>query len=221
MTGAKVTRDHEQPPESPRADAARAMDRSESSDDPTPHPPLPERIALIGPRGSGKTTIARRLAEHLSWQWIDADDVLERRAGRSVRAIFAEEGETGFRDREAAVLRELCALPRHVIATGGGAVLREDNRNLLRMSARVVLLSADADTLWSRMIGDADTPERRPALLGGGREEVEEILRRREALYRSCAHWTVSTAGRTVEQVIAEIVAIPGAGQQHPNPRRD
>jgi shikimate kinase len=161
-------------------------------------PPL---IFLTGPRGSGKTTVARLLAGRLGWGWADADDVLERRAGASVRALFAAEGEAGFRGREAAVLRELCGLRRHVIATGGGAVLREDNRALLRASGWVVWLTADADTLWERVRQDAGSAGRRPDLLRGGREEVAEIFRAREPLYRCCADVIVPTAGRTPAEV--------------------
>ncbi len=177
-------------------------------------------IALIGPRGSGKTTVARLLAARLGWDWADADDELERRCGRSVGAVFAEEGEAGFREREAAVLRELCGLRRHVVATGGGAVLRADNRALLRSVARVVWLRADAETLWQRLQGDAAGAARRPALLGGGREEVEEILRVREPLYRECAHRAVPTAARPPEDVAAEIAAWL-ARQPTPDPSAD
>jgi shikimate kinase len=175
----------------------------------TGRPPAPRRdlIALIGPRGSGKTTVARLLAETLGWQWVDADDVLERRNGRSVRAIFAEQGEAAFREHEAVVLRELCALRQHVVATGGGVILREDNRALLQASARVVWLSADVETLCRRLEGDATGGERRPALLGGGRAEVEEVCRVREPLYRAAAHHAVTTAGRTPAEVTAEIAA--------------
>jgi shikimate kinase len=178
-------------------------------------------IALIGARGSGKTTVARLLADILGWQWVDADDELERRVGRSVRAIFAAEGEAGFREHESAVLRELCSLRRHVIATGGGAVLREHNRNLLRSSARVVWLSADAETLWRRLEGDAAGGERRPALLGGGQTEVEEVLRAREALYRACAHRVVHTSARTPEAVAADIAAALAGLPCTPNPSRE
>ncbi len=164
-------------------------------------------IALIGARGCGKTTVARLLAERLGWGWVDADDELERRAGQSVRAVFAAEGEIGFRRREDAILRELCGRQRHVLATGGGAVLREDNRALLRSSARVVWLIADAETLWRRLEGDGMTAERRPQLAGGGRAEVEEVLRQREALYRACADCEISTAGRSPDEVAAEIAA--------------
>lgn len=163
-------------------------------------------IFLIGPRGSGKTTLARGLAKRLGWPWVDADDVLEAQDGRSVRAIFAAEGEGGFRDKEEAVLAELARRRGHVIATGGGVVLREANRARLR-DGWVVYLSADVDTLWRRMQGDATTTERRPALTVGGREEVAEVLRLREPLYRACAHLTVPTAGRSPDEIVDEILA--------------
>jgi shikimate kinase len=164
-------------------------------------------IALVGPRGSGKTTLARLLAGRLGWQWIDAEQALEERAGRCIRDIFANEGETGFREREAAVLRDLCRRRDCVLATGGGVVLREENRRLLRGSARVVWLTADADTLWQRIQGDAVSAGQRPPLLGGGRAEVEELLHTREPLYRACAHITVTTSARLPDEVLAEILA--------------
>ncbi|HZY88714.1 MAG TPA: shikimate kinase, partial [Gemmataceae bacterium] len=164
-------------------------------------------VILIGPRGSGKTTVARLLAGRLGWAAADADEVLEARQGRSVRALFAAEGEAAFRDHEAAVLAELCRLRGHVIATGGGVVLRPENRELLRRSGWVVWLSADADTLWGRMQADGTTAERRPPLLGGGRKEVVEVLAAREPLYRACADLAVRTDGRSPEEVAEEILA--------------
>jgi shikimate kinase len=164
-------------------------------------------LFLIGPRGSGKTTVARLLAARLDWDWRDADLVLEGRCGRSIREVFAAEGEAGFRERESAVLADLCGLRRHVVATGGGVVLREANRALLRASGRTVYLTADADTLWQRLRGDPATAERRPALTVGGREEVVQVLSAREPLYRQCADLIVHTAGRGPEDVIAEILA--------------
>jgi shikimate kinase len=164
-----------------------------------------ENLFLIGYRGSGKTTVARLLAEILGWDWIDADEALQKRHGRSIRAMFAAEGEAGFRDKEAALLEELCALRTHVIATGGGVVLREDNRQRLRAAGKVVWLSADAPTLWRRLQLDAGTAEQRPALTVGGLAEVEELLRRREPWYAACADWKVDTAQRSPDEVARAI----------------
>lgn len=163
-------------------------------------------LFLIGPRGSGKSTIARLLARELEWDWLDADDEVEKRYGQSIRALFAAAGETSFRDKEAAVLADLCRLRRHVIATGGGAVLREGNRALLRSAGRVVWLNADAETLWQRLQADGATAERRPQLTVGGRAEIAEILRVREDLYRQCANFAVETGGRAPDAIVAEIL---------------
>ena len=163
-------------------------------------------LFLIGYRGTGKTTVARALAVQLGWQWIDADDVLERRHGRSIRSIFESEGEIGFRDKEEAILGGLCRLKDHIIATGGGVVLRPGNRELLTKYGRVVWLTADVATLWQRMQGDVRTADRRPNLTVGGIEEIVEILPARAAHYGSCADLTVSTEGRVPEQIAAEIV---------------
>jgi len=170
---------------------------------PSPSPPL---IFLIGYRGSGKSCVARIVAERLGWDWVDADTVLEANAGKSIRRIFAEEGEPGFRDRETATLREVCQRQRHVIATGGGVVLREDNRKLLREGGLIVWLIGNAATLWQRIQADATTAERRPNLAAGGLAEVEELLRVREPLYRECAHLSVDTEGRSPEQVADAIL---------------
>ncbi len=163
-------------------------------------------LFLIGPRGSGKSTIARLLAQELSWNWLDADDELEKRYGQSIRALFAVEGEAGFREKESAVLAQLCRLPRHIIATGGGIVLREQNRTLLRSSGRIVWLSADVETLWQRVQTDRATAERRPPLTVGGRAEIEEIIHLREPLYRQCADYIIDTTGREPNDIAAEIL---------------
>ncbi len=117
-------------------------------------------LFLIGYRGSGKTSAGQRVSAGLGWQFLDADAVLEAKFGQSIREIFAEEGELGFRAKEAEVLRELSALQDHVIATGGGIILREENRAILRTHGRVVWLKADAFTLWQRIQGDPTTSAR-------------------------------------------------------------
>ncbi len=162
---------------------------------------------LIGYRGTGKTQVARLLARRLGWDWQDADEVLERGLGRSIRQVFAEVGEACFRDQEAGVLARLCALNRHVIATGGGVVLRADNRERLRSAGKVIWLTAAPRTLWQRLSADAATGERRPDLAQGGLAEIEELLKVREPLYSACAHLTVDTTGKSPEEVTAAILA--------------
>jgi shikimate kinase len=163
-------------------------------------------IFLIGYRGTGKSTVARLLAQALGWAWLDADEVLERIFGSTIRDIFATEGEDGFRDKEGAILTELCKLNQHVIATGGGVVLRERNRELLRASGWVVWLTADVHTIHQRLQSDTSTWDRRPALTTAPPQaEITALLQVREPHYRSCAHVAVSTAGRTPESVAAEI----------------
>src|SRR4051812_3809910 len=121
-------------------------------------------LFLIGYRGSGKTTVGRIVADRLGRGFLDADTAVEVTYGQSIRDIFAAEGEAGFREKESAVLGVLCGATRTVIATGGGIVLREENRNLLTRHGFVAWLSADAQTLLARIQADPTTAARRPDL---------------------------------------------------------
>jgi shikimate kinase len=150
-------------------------------------------LFLIGYRGTGKSTTARLLADKLRWSWLDADALLEERAGRTIRQVFADEGETSFRDQESAILRELGQLDEHVIATGGGVILREENRACLK-NGTVVWLHAPAGVLWQRLQDDAATSERRPNLAQGGLAEIEELLRVRTPLYEACCDFAVDAS---------------------------
>jgi shikimate kinase len=167
-------------------------------------------IFLVGYRCTGKTTVARLLAERLGWNWLDADALLEEQAGRTIRALFADEGEAEFRRRESAVLADLCRCQRHVIATGGGVVLSPENRARLREAGTVIWLTADAETIWQRLQADVSTAERRPALTVGGLAEIQQLLQVREPLYRACAGWSVDTAGRPPEEVAERILSALG-----------
>lgn len=161
-------------------------------------------VFLIGYRGTGKTTVAGLLAAKLNWSWCDADMYLEKRYGRTIRQIFVDEGEAGFRDKEAAILDELSRGKNLVVATGGGVILRPENRTRLR-AGKVVWLTAPADVLWERLQSDATTAERRPNLGQGGLAEIEELLRMRTPLYEECADWRIDSAKHTPDQVVEQI----------------
>jgi shikimate kinase len=169
---------------------------------------FPPRIYLIGARGSGKTTVGRLLAARLGWSFVDMDDVIEAAAGKSIAEIFATAGESGFRDREAEALSQVASRPDHVIATGGGIVLRPDSRSRLCETGHCVWLTAPAETLWDRIRVDVATPVRRPALTGlSPLDEMRHVLTTREPLYRSVAHQSIATDSQSPEAVVSAILA--------------
>jgi shikimate kinase len=164
-------------------------------------------IALIGYRGTGKTTVAQVLARRLGWDWVDADVEVEFRAGKSIAIIFADYGEAAFRDLEAQVVAALCGRERTVLALGGGAVLRDDNRKAIQSCQAAVWLQADAEVLAERISGDPTTAARRPNLTNhGGRTEIETVLALREPFYRACATLEVDTDSKDPAQIADEIV---------------
>lgn len=163
-------------------------------------------VALIGYRGVGKSAVARELARRLDYVAFDSDDLIEEQAGRSIAEIFAEQGEAHFRELEAAALRELVEKEGAVLALGGGAVLRPDNREALAACRAVVWLTASVDVLWERIGGDQATASRRPNLTNsGGRSEVERLLAQRRPIYRQSATVVVDTENKSPEEVAAEI----------------
>jgi shikimate kinase len=165
-------------------------------------------IFLIGYRGTGKSTVARELAVRLGFEAVDADEVIERRAGKSISRIFAQEGEAAFRELEADVVSALSREQRKVVALGGGAVLREENRRAIHAAGPVVWLTASVDSILARLAADESTASRRPELTPtGGRTEVETLLAARMPLYRECATFVVDTEGRTAGEVADEIAA--------------
>jgi shikimate kinase len=163
-------------------------------------------LYLIGYRGCGKSTVAQRLAHRLWWHWVDADTYLEQQAGKSIREIFEAEGEAGFRERESRVLQELSLYNQLIVALGGGAVLRAENRSAIRGSGKTVWLQASPEQLWSRIEGDPSTSARRPNLTSqGGVEEVRRLLAERSPLYAECADLTLDTTGRSPDDLVAAI----------------
>jgi shikimate kinase len=171
-------------------------------------------IFLIGYRGTGKTSVARELAARLGCEWIDADDVVEREAGKTIAAIFADGGEPAFRELESRAVAELShpstssgqGKQPTIVALGGGAVLREENRRAIRGVGPVVWLTASVDTILERVSADPTTTSRRPRLTtAGGRSEIEELLAARTPFYRESATLIVDTEGKTVAEVADEI----------------
>lgn len=166
-------------------------------------------LFLTGYRGCGKTSVGPILAARLGRPFVDADVALETDAKMTIHEIFAAEGEAGFRDRETTTLRKLAAGEPAVIATGGGAVLRGENRDLLRAAGFVVWLKAPAEVLWVRITADPSTASRRPNLAGGGFAEVVSLLAAREPLYAATAHAAVDAA-RSPEEVAGDILRVFG-----------
>jgi shikimate kinase len=166
-------------------------------------------IVLLGYRGSGKTTIGRRLAGRLNVSFVDTDDLIVTAAGRTIREIFEQHGEARFRALEATAVREICGSADKVIALGGGAVLREDNRRLLIASAHHrVYLRSEPEELVQRILADPQTAANRPSLtgLGGGIEEVRMLLAAREPLYREVMTVELDVTGLSVERAVAAIL---------------
>jgi shikimate kinase len=163
-------------------------------------------LFLIGYRGTGKTSVAERLASRVGWPWIDADSLIEQRAGQSISSIFAREGERRFRELEEQVVQSLCQRDRVVVALGGGAVLRKSSCELVKNSGTVVWLQATPATLFDRICQDVTTGTRRPNLTHlGGLAEIEQVLAAREPIYAACAHMKVNTEGKTPDEIAEEI----------------
>jgi shikimate kinase len=164
----------------------------------------PKNIFLIGPMGAGKSAVGRQLARELHLQFVDSDDEVESRTGVDIAFIFEKEGEAGFRKREAAAIEDLTNMDNVVLATGGGAVIRPENRTHLAGRGFVVYLYTSVAQQLTRTAKGRE----RPLLEAGDRRAIlEELLERRDPLYREIADLVVDTDGRKVRSVANEIVA--------------
>lgn len=163
-----------------------------------------KNIVLTGFMGTGKTAVGRLLAERLRRPLVDVDSEIEREQGRSVAEIFAQQGEAAFRDLEAAAIRRLSAGEGGIISTGGGAVLRQENRENLRKKGVIVCLTASPRTILERTGAEAGT---RPLLrVENPLEKIEELLTARQPSYET-ADLVIETDGKTPEAVAEEIAA--------------
>jgi len=159
-------------------------------------------IFLVGPMGSGKSTVGRALARRTGLRFIDSDRELEARCGVDIPTIFEYEGEGGFRDREARLIDELTTHDGIVLATGGGAVLRPENRACLALRGYVVLLSVDIGEQLRRVGRDPNRP-----LLNTSDPEarLRSLMSERAPIYRDVAHLEVHTDARRMHHVVNRI----------------
>lgn len=170
--------------------------------------PLPEaNIALVGFMGCGKTTVGQALAKRLGWEFVDTDTLIERETGQSIPALFATAGEAVFREQEERAVAEACAGKNRVIATGGGAVLREVNVTHLRERSFVVWLTVRPEVVVTRTAARAGE---RPVLAagGGGDDLLTHVLRllgERGPRYQAAAHLVVDASDRSPDALAAEI----------------
>jgi shikimate kinase len=161
--------------------------------------PVPGSIFLVGMMGAGKTSVGRLLAKRLNKIFYDSDQVIEERTGVKIPVIFEIEGEPGFRHRESAVLDELTALDDVVLATGGGAVLSQENRDRLRARGTVVYLRASVKDLLNRTRHDKNRPLLQTA---DPRARLNELYAMRDPLYREVAHVTMDTGTQSLATLV-------------------
>jgi shikimate kinase len=161
-------------------------------------------IYLVGMPGSGKSTIGRALAKCLRLSFVDADRALMDRTGVAIATIFELEGEAGFRQREHALIAELSKLPDILVATGGGAILLEENRALMHSTGVVIYLRAKLDDLWARTQRDS----KRPLLqTENPRAVLANLLEIREPLYAEIADLVIESAGYPKVTRLAQKIA--------------
>lgn len=163
----------------------------------------PENLFLIGPMGAGKTSVGTHLAKNLQLEFIDSDREIESRTGVSIPTIFDIEGEAGFRRRETEVIDELSQKTGIVMATGGGAVLNEENRRHLKDRGCVIYLKASIEQLYERTRHDRN----RPLLQTEDPEQrIREIFEVRDPIYTALADLIINTDKRSIQHVVKEIL---------------
>jgi shikimate kinase len=160
-------------------------------------------IALVGMPGSGKSTVGRHLSRHLGLRFVDTDSEIEHRIGMPIRTFFETHGEDEFRDVEQSVIDDVTKDPDNVIATGGGAVLREANRSVLHERRKVFYLRSTPEELFRRLRHDTHRPLLQVA---DPLRRLRDLYRERDPLYRQTAHYTVETSRPSVPGLVSMIL---------------
>jgi shikimate kinase len=161
-------------------------------------------LSLVGMPGSGKSTVGRHLGRRLGLPFFDSDHLIEQRLGCSIREYFAREGEAAFRDVEEQVIADLARGPNAVVATGGGAVLREANRRMLREGGHVIYLRSTPEELYRRLRHDTHRPLLQVA---DPLDKLRSLYAERDPLYRETAHFQIET-GRPSVPTLVNMIAM-------------
>lgn len=161
-------------------------------------------IILVGFMGTGKTSVGRRLSRCLEMPYLDTDEIIEQSAGRRITDIFAQHGESYFRELESEAVQKISGLDKHVISTGGGIVLRAGNLEILKRNGLVFCLTATSEEIWTRVKNETHRP-----LLKAPEpvEKIRKMLEAREAYY-ALADYTIQTDGLPIEQVTDEVIEV-------------
>ena len=163
------------------------------------------RLFIIGPMASGKSLLGRKLSEYLDLPHVDMDKEIELRAGAEISWIFEKEGEEGFRDRESAVLKESSELESFIISTGGGAILRNENRELMRSRGKVIYLEAPIEIQLSRTLND----KTRPLIENVDKKEVFSVLsKERTPIYEELSDIKVPFKDRSKDELLNTVLKL-------------
>ena len=166
-------------------------------------------IVLIGALGCGKSTIGRKLADQLWKPCVDVDEQIVRRAGKTIRDIFDQDGEKRFRDLESEVIKQVSPMSDQIIALGGGSLLRDENRDVLKAhSHQLIYLRCEAAELFRRIKADPLSGGTRPSLtqFGGDLREIELLVAQREPTYRDCKAVEIDVTRLSPEDAVKMIV---------------
>jgi shikimate kinase len=165
---------------------------------------MANNIVLVGFMATGKSTVGRELARRLSLKMVDTDDMIEEKAGKTISEIFEEEGEAVFREMESQAARDVSYLSGHVIITGGGIVLRDQNMDALKKAGPVICLTASPEVILKRNQGTSH----RPILqTGDPLKKIRDLLEARSPFYAR-ADYTIDTSNRTLQEVGDRIIEI-------------
>lgn len=164
-------------------------------------------IVLIGFRGTGKSTVGKLLASRLKRDFVDTDVYIEKNTGRTIKEVFAQEGEEGFRKIESDNIEVISKMENMVIAAGGGVVLKSENIRNLKSNGYLILLEATPEVIYERINQDEKTAQQRPALTNKKPyEEIKHLITKRLKLYENAVDYRIDTSYITCEEIVEKIV---------------